>query len=338
MLLEVDGLTKTFPRRGAGRAQVIRAVQDVSFGVAPGETLALVGETGCGKSTVARCVLRLVEPTSGRVMFEGVDVIAAGRRELRRLRRRMQIVFQDPYSSLDPRMSVGAILEEPMVVHRMGKRDERRRRAAQILDAVGIPPVLMARKPHAFSGGQRQRIAIARALMMDPAFLVLDEPVSALDVSIQAQVLNLLRTLQRDLKLAYLFIVHDLAVARYVSHRIAVLYRGKLVETASSEGLFRQPLHPYTVSLLSAVPVADPRGSRRAHRIVLRGEVGTGDEQGCPFRSRCPVGADREVCREQDPGLIEHSQGHRVACHFPGELTFAGIWTELARGATESSQ
>jgi oligopeptide/dipeptide ABC transporter ATP-binding protein len=323
-LLWVDRLEKSFALRrdGRGPREELRAVDGVSFDVRAGETLGLVGESGCGKTTIARCVLRLVEPNRGSVVFDNSNVLALGAGELRRLRRRMQMVFQDPFSSLDPRMSVRSIVEEPLLIHGIADARERAAQAREILTLVGIAPEQMSRKPHEFSVGQRQRIGIARALVLHPEFVALDEPVSALDVSIQAQVLNLLRDLQQRLGLTYLFIVHDLAVAEYFCDRVAVLYLGSVVEFADRETLFRRPLHPYTVALLSAVPVPDPASERRRRRIVLRGEVlpVAGARVGCRFRARCPVGRDREVCAAEEPPLAEHERGHWAACHFPAEL------------------
>jgi peptide/nickel transport system ATP-binding protein len=326
--LRVEELAKTFPA-GRGRraaSPVIRAVDGVSFDIASGETLALVGETGCGKSTAARCVLRLVEPTAGRVLLEGRDLATVSPAGLRGLRREMQIVFQDPYSSLNPRMTVRAIVEEPLRIHGVRDAQQRHRQADEILELVGISAELGHRKPYAFSGGQRQRIAIARALVLHPRLVVLDEPVTALDVSIQAQVLNLLTDLQRQLGLTYLFIVHDLAVAEHIANRVAVMYLGALMEIGDRAAVFADPLHPYTVALLSAIPVPDPRSSQRRNRILLAGEAGSQDGQqegqtrGCRFRARCPVGRDRDVCRNQAPPLADAGSGHWVACHFPGEL------------------
>ena len=321
-LLRVEELVKEFPVGGrGGKGQVIRAVDGVSFDVERGETFGLVGETGCGKSTLGRCVIRLQEPKSGRVYFDGQDVLALDRAEIRRMRRRFQIVFQDPYSSLDPRMSVGAIVEEGLRIHGVGDRAGRRQAALELLSIVGLNAEQATRKPHAFSGGQRQRVALARALVLNPELVVLDEPISALDVSIQAQVMNLLRSLQERFTLTYLFIVHDLAVAEYFCDRLAVLYLGGIQELADRETIFREPLHPYTVSLLSAVPVPDPAAQRRRERIVLRGEVSpTQVVAGCRFRPRCPVGREREVCIAEKPPLTELKPGHWVACHFPGEL------------------
>lgn len=324
-LLWVDRVEKTF-RLGSSRlgrgAEYLRAVDGVSLDVRRGETVGLVGESGCGKSTLARCILQLIRPTNGRVFFDGVELGKLGGDELRRMRRRMQIVFQDPFASLDPRMSVAGIVEEPLVIHGIGDRRERVSRTAEMLDLVGISSTQMRRKPHEFSGGQRQRIGVARALVLHPELVVLDEPISALDVSIQAQVLNLLRDLQVRLELTYLFIVHDLAVAEYFCNRVAVLYLGAVVEMADRESLFRRPLHPYTVSLLSAVPIPDPASQRRRTRIVLPGEVSAtaAMQGGCRFRPRCPVGRERDICREQEPPLVEHAPSQWAACHFPGEL------------------
>jgi len=320
-LLWVDQMEKTFSLRGS-HGEVIRAVDGVSFDVRRGETFGLVGESGCGKSTLARCILRLIKPSGGRAIVDGIDLVALSPAELRQMRRRMQIVFQDPYASLDPRMTVRGIVEEPLVIHGIGDRAERTERAADMLRLVGIPPEQMRRKPHEFSGGQRQRIGVARALVLHPELVVLDEPISALDVSIQAQVLNLLRDLQQRLNLTYLFIIHDLSVAEYFCDRLAVLYLGTVVELGDRESLFRRPLHPYTVSLLSAVPIPDPASERRRTRIVLRGEVTpiAGERQGCRFKPRCPVGRDREICGREEPPLVEHAPGQWAACHFPGEL------------------
>jgi peptide/nickel transport system ATP-binding protein len=327
-LLWVDRLEKDFPtgrRRllgGGHSGEPLRAVDGVSFDVRAGETFGLVGESGCGKSTLARCILRLTQPTGGRVVYDGTDLETLGRGKVRALRRRMQIVFQDPYSSLDPRMTIRAIVEEPLVIHRLGGRSERRERVATMLELVGLTRQQAHRKPHEFSGGQRQRIALARALVLSPEFLILDEPVSALDVSIQAQVLNLLRSLRDELGLTYLFIVHDLAVAEYFCDRLAVLYLGAVMELGERETLFHTPLHPYTDALLSAVPVPDPAVANRKNRVVLRGDVvHFGSEvRGCRFRPRCPVGRNRDVCAAEEPPLDERGPGHWVACHFPGEL------------------
>jgi oligopeptide/dipeptide ABC transporter ATP-binding protein len=329
-LLWIECLEKRFETRswkGMRRERhVIRAVDGVSFDIRRGETFGLVGESGCGKSTIARCILRLTRPSAGRVFLDGAELGAMGEGELRRVRRRMQVVFQDPFASLDPRMSVRAIVEEPLVIHGIGSREERAREVARMLELVGLTQAQAGRKPHEFSGGQRQRIALARALVLEPELVILDEPVSALDVSIQAQVLNLLRTLQQELELTYLFIVHDLAVAEYFCDRLAVLYLGAVMELGERDTLFHEPLHPYTHALLSAVPVPDPRAERRRKRIVLRGDLTplAGASQGCRFQPRCPVGRDRDICAEQEPPLAELRPGHWVSCHFPHDLDRLG--------------
>jgi oligopeptide/dipeptide ABC transporter ATP-binding protein len=317
--LLVEGLSKTF----GSSADPIRAVDNVSFQVERGQTLALVGESGCGKSTTARCVLRLLEPTSGRVLLEGTDLAALKPTELRDLRRHMQIVFQDPYSSLDPRMTIEDIVEEPLRIHGERNAAERRRQAREILELVGISPDLGRRKPYAFSGGQRQRIAIARALILRPKLVVLDEPVTALDVSIQAQTLNLLEDLQTEFGLTYLFVVHDLAVAEHIGDRVAVMYLGAIVEIGSRERVFGSPQHPYTVALRSAVPVPDPRAAQLRNRILLTAEATAagGSSRGCRFQPRCPLGRGRAVCEEREPVLQPADAGQLVACHFPGEMT-----------------
>lgn len=323
-LLEVEGLRKEYAfersylRRRTGH--VVRAVDDVSFDVQRGETFGLVGESGCGKSTIARCILRLVEADAGRIVFDGIDVRSLGREELRQLRRRMQIVFQDPYASLNPRMTVQDIVEELLVIHDLGDKATRKTKVAAMLEVVGLTREQARRKPHEFSGGQRQRIALARALVVNPDLVILDEPVSALDVSIQAQVLNLLRELQRELGLTYVFIVHDLAVAEYFCDRLAVLYLGAVMELTDRHRLFREPLHPYTEALLSAAPVPDPTVVRQREHILLRGEVVAMSEAGvCRFKPRCPVGRERPTC-DVEPPLVQYATGHLAACHFPGEL------------------
>ncbi len=309
-LVDVRGLVKHFPVEGTD--DVVRAVDGVSFQIFAGETLGLVGESGCGKSTVGRCLLRLIEPTSGSVNFLGRDVLKLDRKELRQLRREMQIIFQDPYASLNPRMKVGDIVGEPLVIHKQGNKSERRERVAELLRRVGLDPDYMSRYAHEFSGGQRQRIGVARTLALNPKLIVADEPVSALDVSVQAQVVNLLQELQEEFKLTYLFISHGLAVVEHISTRVAVMYLGRIVEIASAEELYANPLHPYTQALLSAIPIPDPKQKRK--RIILQGDVPTpiNPPSGCRFRTRCPIAI--EECAHVDPELREVSTGHQVAC------------------------
>jgi oligopeptide transport system ATP-binding protein len=321
-LLEAEHLAKHYKvRRGAvlGRhVGTVRAVDGISFTLAHGETLALVGESGCGKSTTARLVLRLIDPTAGTVRFEGRDITDLRGEQLRKLRRRMQIVFQDPFASLNPRMTVGDILEEPLIVHRIGTKTERQARVNELLELVGLASYYALRYPHEFSGGQRQRVGIARALAVEPSLIVCDEPVSALDVSIQAQVVNLLKDLQARLGLSYLFIAHDLAVVKHVADRIAVMYLGQIVELAAKESLFADPRHPYTRTLLSAIPRPDPH--RNTRRQIPGGDVPSpmNPPAGCRFHTRCPFVIDR--CRTEVPALTPWRDGHVAACHRAAEL------------------
>jgi oligopeptide/dipeptide ABC transporter ATP-binding protein len=330
-ILEVENLRKWFPiRRGLLRRVVgqVRAVDDVSFTIRRGETVSLVGESGCGKTTTSRCILRALTPTAGAIRFrtdseKQVDVAALPKPELRPLRRQMQMIFQDPFSSLNPRMTITDIIAEPLLVNGVRPLEERRRRVRELLDLVQLPAAYMNRFPHAFSGGQRQRIGIARALALNPALVVADEPVSALDVSVQAQIVNLLLDLQDRLGLSYLFVAHDLSVVKHVSDRVAVMYVGKIVELAPTAELFARPLHPYTEALLSAVPVPDPR--RRQQRIVLKGEVAdpANPPAGCHFHPRCPYAIER--CRSEAPTLRQLAAGHLARCHRAEELTLAGV-------------
>ena len=313
-LLEVEGLAKRF--RGASGRGLVRAVEGVNLMLQPGETLGIVGESGCGKSTLARLMLRLIEPDAGRVRFAGEDLLGLGPRALRARRRDMQIIFQDPYASLDPRLTVGTIVAEPLTIHAIGSRMERRQRVAQLLATVGLEPDAAKRYPHEFSGGQRQRIGIARAIALEPKLVIADEPVSALDVSIQSQILNLLIELKGRLGLSYIFISHDLSVVEHVSDRIAVMYLGRIVEASDTESLYRNPAHPYTRALLSAIPQVDPEKRRR--RIVLAGDIPNPEEPppGCAFHPRCPDATER--CRREAPetrdiGTTERP--HRVSCH-----------------------
>ena len=326
-LLRVDGLVKEFPvRAGLLRREVaaVHAVSGVTFEVERGKTLGLVGESGCGKSTTGRVVMRLLEATAGTVRFDGIDVHAASARELRTLRRRMQIVFQDPYASLNPRMTIQGIISEPLRIH--GEYgDGGVDRVKDLMELVGLKPEHVNRFPHEFSGGQRQRIGIARAIALKPDLLVLDEPVSALDVSIQAGVVNLLEDLQDDLGLAYLFIAHDLSVVRHTADDVAVMYLGKIVEMGTTDQLYEQSAHPYTTALLSAVPIPDPRKQRQRERIVLQGDPPNpvNPPSGCRFRTRCwrkaeldAAGTDTSACVDVDPELTPRDVGHPVACHF----------------------
>jgi oligopeptide/dipeptide ABC transporter ATP-binding protein len=332
-ILEVDSLRKWFPiRRGLLRKVVgqVRAVDDVSFNIQRGETLSLVGESGCGKTTTSRCILRALQPTGGAIRFraEGgqlIDVAPLPKSQLRPLRRQMQMIFQDPFSSLNPRMTIMDIIAEPLLVNGMRNLEERRRRVRELLELVSLPAAYMNRFPHAFSGGQRQRIGIARALALNPALIVADEPVSALDVSVQAQIVNLMLELQDRLSLSYLFVAHDLSVVKHVSDRVAVMYVGRIVEIAPTRALFERPLHPYTEALLSAVPVPDPR--RRSRRIVPRGEVAdpVNPPSGCHFHPRCAYAVER--CKVEVPALRDFGGGHAARCHRVEELTLAGVST-----------
>ncbi|MFO1047562.1 MAG: oligopeptide/dipeptide ABC transporter ATP-binding protein [Geminicoccaceae bacterium] len=334
-ILEVEQLRKWFPiRRGLLRKVVghVRAVDGVGFEIRQGETLSLVGESGCGKTTTSRCILRALTPTGGAIRFRTqdgrqVDVATVPKTELRPLRRQMQMIFQDPFSSLNPRMTIMDIVGEPLLVNGMSDLAARRKRVRELLEVVQLPAQYLNRFPHAFSGGQRQRIGIARALALNPALIVADEPVSALDVSVQAQIVNLLLDLQDRLGLSYLFVAHDLSVVKHVSHRVAVMYVGKIVEIAPTRALFARPRHPYTEALLSAVPVPDPR--RRSRRIVLAGDVAdpASPPPGCPFHPRCAHAVER--CRVEPPALRELAPGHHASCHRAEELGLAGVGAGL---------
>ncbi|MCU0504613.1 MAG: ATP-binding cassette domain-containing protein [Chloroflexi bacterium] len=328
-LLEVRDLKVHFPIREGlifeRHVGDIRAVDGISFSMARGETLGLVGESGCGKSTTGRAIIRLYDPTAGNVVFDGVDTTSLDRSGLKAMRRRMQMIFQDPYASLDPRMTAGGIVAEPLDIHGVGAKRDRQDRVRELLATVGLNPDYAERYPHEFSGGQRQRIGVARALALEPDLIIADEPISALDVSIQAQIINLLERLQGRLGLAYLFIAHDLSVVRHISDRIAVMYLGRIVEVAGSKELNTAPLHPYTVALLSAIPIPDPVVESRRRRIILKGDVPSpaNPPTGCRFHTRCWLRerlGDPEVCSAEDPGLRELSPGHTVACHFAEQV------------------
>ena len=326
-LLEVKNLVKHFPVRGGVFSRVrahVRAVDGISFDIEESETLGLVGESGCGKSTAGRTILRLLEPTSGEIKFMGTNIVGLEREKMRLLRREMQIIFQDPYASLNPRMTVGSIVGEPLTIHKIAKGKERDEKVAAILEKVGLRPEHMRRYPHEFSGGQRQRIGIARALALNPKLIIADEPVSALDVSIQAQVINLLEDLQEEFGIAYLVISHDLSVVQHICDRIAVMYLGEIVEVAGADELVMSPRHPYSEALLSAVPVPDPSASNKKKRIILRGDVPSpvNPPSGCRFHTRCPYKEDK--CSVEAPPLRVISGGHLTACHFAEKIFSSG--------------
>ena len=324
-ILRLDNLMMHFPitqgivfQRQVG---AVHAVDGVSLSVPRGQTLGLVGESGSGKSTIGRCIVRLYTPTSGHMYLEDSDLAQARGAALRAVRRRVQMIFQDPYASLDPRMTVGALIAEPMVIHRMGSRKQIRERAEELLGTVGLNPRFVDRYPHEFSGGQRQRIAVARAISIEPQFVIADEPVSALDVSIRAQILNLMARLQQRMGLTYLFISHDLSVVRHVAQRTAVMYLGKLMEVGDGEAVYEEPLHPYSAALLSAVPIADPQVERQRKRIILQGDLPSpiNIPSGCRFHTRCPIA--KQICREVEPPLEDKTgRGHLAACHFSDQV------------------
>jgi len=324
-LLRVEDLKVYFPIKSGlvidRHVGDVKAVDGVTFDITKGETLGLVGESGCGKTTVGRTILRLYDPTEGRIIFEGNDIARLAQREMRKLRGRMQMVFQDPYSSLNPRQNVGNLIAEPLKIHGIASGDNARRRAEELLDIVGLPKASTARYPHEFSGGQRQRIGLARALALNPDLIVADEPVSALDVSIQAQMVNLLEELQEEFDLTYLFIAHDLAVVRHISDRIAVMYLGRIVEVASADELYASPRHPYTIALLSAVPIPDPEIESSRERILLKGDLPSpaNPPPGCRFHTRCPF-RQPERCDTEVPELRLLSDGHLAACHYAEEI------------------
>jgi oligopeptide transport system ATP-binding protein len=318
IILSVQGLKKYFPiRRGVFRHQVgdVKAVDGISFNVYRGETLGLVGESGCGKTTTGRTIIRLYEPTAGKVLFDDVDLADMSIRELRHMRQRLQMIFQDPYASLNPRMTVRGIVGEPFMVHQIASGEEKRERIAELLEMVGLSPDFMSRYPHEFSGGQRQRIGLARALALNPDLVICDEPISALDVSIQAQVVNLLEDLQEELGLTYIFIAHDLSMVRHISDRVAVMYLGKIMELTDRYTLYNNALHPYTEALLSAVPVPDPEIEENRQRILLEGDLPSPSEPpvGCNFNTRCSKAID--VCFEEEPPLVDVGDEHYCACH-----------------------
>jgi len=331
--LRVEGLVKHFPiKRGIIFQRVtgrVHAVDGINFAINEGETLGLVGESGCGKTTTAKVVTRLIEATNGQVFFKGENIFTCDNRKMRRLRREMQIIFQDPFASLNPRMTVGNIVEEPLLVHKAGNGGMRRKRVKELLDLVGLKPEHAERYPHQFSGGQRQRVGVARALALNPKLVICDEPVSALDVSVQAQIVNLLVRLRKEFGLTYLFIAHDLGVIRHFCDRVAVMYLGKIVELANNEDLYNRPQHPYTQSLLSAVPLPDPIREKERKRIILKGDVPSpvNPPSGCRFHTRCPIAQD--ICSEIEPKLKEVAKGQLAACHFaksnPISINYAKI-------------
>lgn len=320
-LLEVTDLVKHFPIKSGviveREVAQVRAVDGVSLTLRAGETLGLVGESGCGKSTLCRAILQLTPPTSGSVRFQGQELVGMSRRDLRPIRRQMQMIFQDPYASLNPRKRIGQIIGDPMDLHGIASGAELRRRVQELLDRVGLRPEHFNRFPHEFSGGQRQRIGIARALALQPKLIIADEPVSALDVSVQAQIVNLLKDLQSELGLSYLFVAHDLGVVRHVSDRVAVMYLGKVVENSGTDVLYERPIHPYSNALLSAVPIPDPRRNAARERVVLEGDVPspTNPPEGCRFHTRCPW--NTEICSADEPVLTSYDPGHAAACHHP---------------------
>ena len=325
-LLEVRNLKKYFNLRTGfvfnRSAGSVKAVDDIGFYIKKGETFGLVGESGCGKSTAARLILRLINPTSGQIFYNGVNILKLKRSQMFKFRKEIQIIFQDPYASLSPRMTIGDIVSEPLEVHKVGNRDSRLAKIKQTLKVVGLNPEHINRYPHEFSGGQRQRVGIARALVLQPELIICDEPVSALDVSVQAQILNLMIDLQKQYNLTYLFIAHDLSVVKYVSNRIGVMYLGKIVEVATSEDLYKHPLHPYTMGLLSAIPIPDPELERKRQRIILPGDVPSpiNPPSGCRFHPRCPNA--QEICSNKEPELInypENGNDHYAACFFAGK-------------------
>ena len=326
ILLEIKNLKKYFNLRGGFLFQsssgIIKAIDDISFFIREGETFGLVGESGCGKSTTARVILRLIHHSSGSVIYDGKDLFSLNDKQMFKVRRDIQIIFQDPYASLSPRMTIGDIISEPLEIHKIGNKSKRIKRVKELLDVVGLNPEHLNRYPHEFSGGQRQRIGIARALALTPRLLLCDEPVSALDVSVQAQILNLLADLQKEFNLTYLFIAHDLSVVKHVSNRVGVMYLGKLVEIADSSDLYSKPLHPYTMGLLSAVPIPDPELERQRKRIVLEGDVPSplNPPSGCTFHPRCPIAKD--VCSKEIPPLKNYDKNgyeHYAACFFAGK-------------------